>query len=221
MPLIELANVKKYFPLGDATVRALDGVSVAVPPGEFVAIMGQSGSGKSTLMNIIGLLDRPTEGSYILDGQAMDKRMGDGQRARLRGEFIGFIFQTFNLLPNLTVLDNVALPTMYTNRIKNAKQRARELLTQVNLGHRLKHRPNLLSGGERQRVAIARALMNNPKVVLADEPTGNLDSKSGEEVMDILQGLNRQGTTLLLVTHNSELAKRANRIISLKDGKLQ
>lgn len=220
MPLIDLQHISKTFHLGDSDVFALRDVSLAVSPGEFVAVMGHSGSGKSTLMNIIGLLDRPSEGTYTLDSTAMDKNMSDGKLAKLRGEFIGFIFQTFNLLPNLTVLDNVALPTMYGGKVKNPKARAKELLAQVNLSHRLKHRPNILSGGERQRVAIARALMNSPKVILADEPTGNLDSKSGEEVMNILQDLHKHGTTLLLVTHNEELARRANRIIHLKDGKL-
>jgi putative ABC transport system ATP-binding protein len=220
MALIELNNITKKFDLGDSVVSALGGVSLSVKAGEFVAVMGHSGSGKSTLMNIIGLLDRPTDGQYVLDSTTMDRKMSDAKLAKLRGEFIGFIFQTFNLLPNLNVLDNVALPTMYTRKVKNPKARAKELLIKLNLGHRLKQRPNTLSGGERQRVAIARSLMNSPKVILADEPTGNLDSKSGEEVMNILQDLNRQGTTLLLVTHNEELAARANRIIKLKDGKL-
>lgn len=220
MALIELTNITKKFDLGDSVVSALGGVSLSVKAGEFVAVMGHSGSGKSTLMNIIGLLDRPTDGQYVLEGTTMDRKMSDAKLAKLRGEFIGFIFQTFNLLPNLTVLDNVALPTMYTRKVKNPKARAKELLIKLNLGHRLKQRPNTLSGGERQRVAIARSLMNSPKVILADEPTGNLDSKSGEEVMNILQDLNRQGTTLLLVTHNEELAARANRTIKLKDGKL-
>ena len=220
MPIIELTNITKSFDLGDNVVTALGGVSLSVNSGEFVAVMGQSGSGKSTLMNIIGLLDRPTEGQYVLDGTAMDKKISDGKLAKLRSEFIGFIFQTFNLLPNLNVLDNVLLPTMYSRVSTEGKKRATELLNQVNLGHRLKHRPSQLSGGERQRVAIARALMNSPKVILADEPTGNLDSKSGEEVMTILQDLNKQGTTVLLVTHNEELANRAGRTIRLKDGKL-
>jgi putative ABC transport system ATP-binding protein len=220
MTLIELKNVKKIFDLESVSVHALDDVSLQVNAGEFVAIMGPSGSGKSTLMNMIGLLDRPTEGVYLLDGREVSTKMGDVEQAKLRGEFIGFIFQTFNLLPNLNVLDNVKLPSQYVTNKTNAQTRAKELLTKVNLQHRLRARPNQLSGGERQRVAIARALMNNPKVVLADEPTGNLDSKSGEEVMNVLQDLNRQGTTLLLVTHNEELARRANRIIHLKDGKI-
>lgn len=221
MPLISLDHVSKTFRLGDQDVRAVQDISLNVSPGEFVAIMGPSGSGKSTLMNIIGLLDRPTNGTYILDGQAMDRRMSDGRLAKLRGEFVGFIFQTFNLLPNLSVMDNVALPAMYTKKSKHPQPRAKQLLQQVGLSHRLKHRPTELSGGERQRVAIARALMNNPKVVLADEPTGNLDSKSGADVVNILQQLNREGTTLLLVTHNEELAKRANRTVRLTDGRLQ
>lgn len=220
MALIELTNITKKFDLGDSVVSALGGVSLSVKAGEFVAVMGHSGSGKSTLMNIIGLLDRPTDGKYVLDGTVMDRKMSDARLAKLRGEFIGFIFQTFNLLPNLTVLDNVALPTMYTRKVKNPKARAKELLIKLNLGHRLKQRPNTLSGGERQRVAIARSLMNSPKVILADEPTGNLDSKSGDEVIAILQKLNKQGTTLLLVTHNEELASLASRTIRLKDGRL-
>ena len=220
MRLITLNHITKTFHLGDQDVHAIQDISLNVEGGEFVAIMGHSGSGKSTLMNIIGLLDRPTSGSYVLDGRVMDRRMGDGSRAKLRGEFIGFIFQSFNLLPNLNVLNNVLLPTMYARTVDGGKKRATELLQQVNLGHRLKFRPNQLSGGESQRVAIARALMNKPKVVLADEPTGNLDSKSGQEVLEILRNLNKQGTTLLLVTHNEELAALAGRIVKLKDGRL-
>ncbi len=220
MALIELSNVSKTFHLGETTVRALDKVSFTAEKGEFVALMGPSGSGKSTLMNLIGLLDRPTDGTYTLDGRAIDNRIGDGERAKLRSEFIGFIFQTFNLLPNLSVLDNVLLPTTYTARVGKPRVRAKELLERVHLGHRLGFRPNRLSGGERQRVAIARALMNDPKVVLADEPTGNLDSKSGEEVLGILSELHRAGTTLLLVTHNDELARRAGRTVHLKDGRV-
>ncbi len=220
MPLIDLQRIRKTYKLDMVEVKALDDVSLQVNQGEFLAVMGPSGSGKSTLMNIIGLLDRPSNGSYALDGQPMTKKMSDGRQARLRSEFIGFIFQTFNLLPNLSVLDNVLLPATYSRGASGGKRRAVKLLHKVNLGHRLKHRPSQLSGGERQRVAIARALMNEPKVVLADEPTGNLDSKSGREVMDILEDLHRRGTTLLLVTHNDDLAKRAGRIIRLMDGKL-
>jgi putative ABC transport system ATP-binding protein len=182
--------------------------------------MGPSGSGKSTLMNIIGLLDRPTAGEYRLDGQAVSTSMSDREQARLRSEAVGFVFQTFNLLANVDVLSNVMLPATYATKRYEAGRRARDLLGRVGLSQRLKHKPSQLSGGERQRVAIARALMNNPKIVLADEPTGNLDSKSGGEVMSILQGLHQQGTTLVLVTHNDELAARANRIVRLKDGRI-
>lgn len=222
MPLLQLDHISKVFQLGDTDVRALDDVSLSVSPGEFVAIMGQSGSGKSTLMNIIGLLDRPTTGEYHLDGQQVSLTMSDRKQARLRSEFIGFIFQNFNLLPNLDVMANVALPSSYARKgKKSAKAKAKQLLEQVRLGHRLHHHVTKLSGGERQRVAIARALMNDPKVVLADEPTGNLDSKSGDEVMKILTDLNKHGTTLVMVTHNEDLAKLANRTIHMKDGRAQ
>lgn len=220
MSIIDLQHITKTFELGDTTVRALDDVSLSVSAGEFVAVMGQSGSGKSTLMNMVGLLDRPTSGTYSLDGNAVSLTMSDRAQAKLRSEFIGFIFQNFNLLPNLDVLANVALPASYLKQHTNAKAKAKELLERVNLGHRLHHAPSKLSGGERQRVAIARALMNDPKVILADEPTGNLDSKSGDEVMKILLDLNKAGTTLLMVTHNEELATLANRTIRMKDGKI-
>jgi putative ABC transport system ATP-binding protein len=183
--------------------------------------MGPSGSGKSTLMNIIGLLDRPTSGSYALDGRPVSLSMSDRQLAHLRNEFIGFVFQNFNLLPNLDVLANVSLPAVYAQRRYDAQGRAAQLLHDVGLRHRVHHHVPKLSGGERQRVAIARALMNQPKIILADEPTGNLDSKSGEEVVTILRDLNRRGTTLLMVTHSEELAALANRIVRIKDGKIQ
>ncbi len=220
MSLLDLQHVSKTFQLGETTVRALDDVSLSVAPGEFVAVMGPSGSGKSTLMNIVGLLDRPTTGTYTLDGQAVSLNMSDRTQARLRSEFIGFIFQNFNLLPNLDVMANVALPASYLRHQTKAKQRAEELLKLVHLEHRLHHQVPKLSGGERQRVAIARALMNDPKVILADEPTGNLDSKSGDEVLQILTDLNKQGKTLVMVTHNQELARLAHRTIHVKDGKL-
>lgn len=220
MPLIDLQHISKTFRLGDSEVRALRDVSLAVSPGEFVAVMGQSGSGKSTLMNIIGLLDRPSEGTYALDGKSVTLTMSDSSQARLRSDFIGFIFQNFNLLPNLDVMANVALPATYSSVQHDAKRRATMLLEQVGLGHRLHHQVTKLSGGERQRVAIARALMNSPKVVLADEPTGNLDTASGNEVMNILLDLHKNGTTLLLVTHNEELARLANRTIRMRDGQL-
>jgi len=218
--MIELKNIKKSFDLGDSVVSALDDVSLSIHAGEFVAVMGPSGSGKSTLMNIIGLLDRPTSGEYILDGQPVSLSMSDTAQAKLRSGFIGFIFQNFNLLANLDVMANVALPAAHLSHRGNTKARAKQLLEQVGLGHRLHHQPSKLSGGERQRVAIARALMNEPKVILADEPTGNLDSKSGDEIMRLLIGLNKSGTTLVMVTHNDELAKLANRTINMKDGKI-
>jgi len=221
MALIDLKNVSKKFSLDTAEVIAVQEVSLSVNQGEFVAIMGPSGSGKSTLMNIIGLLDHPTSGEYTLDGRSVSTSMGDRAQARLRSEFIGFIFQTFNLLPNLDVLANVELPATYMlSGNLSAKKRATELLNTVGLDHRLHHRPNQLSGGERQRVAIARALMNQPSIILADEPTGNLDSKSGDEIIGILQDLNKKGTTLLLVTHNDDLAKKAGKIIRMKDGRI-
>lgn len=221
MSIISLENISKTFQLGDTEVRALQDVSVKVEAGEFVAVMGQSGSGKSTLMNIIGLLDRPTTGKYTLDGQAVSLSMSDSVQARLRSEFIGFIFQNFNLLPNIDVMDNVMLPAAYFGtKGQAAKARAKELLDMVKLGHRLHHQVTKLSGGERQRVAIARALMNNPKVVLADEPTGNLDSASGDEVLKILLDLNTRGTTMVMVTHNEDLARLAHRTIHMKDGKI-
>ncbi|MBI4426856.1 MAG: ABC transporter ATP-binding protein [Candidatus Kerfeldbacteria bacterium] len=226
--MIELQHITKTFEVGEGEFKALDDVSLSIEPGEFVAIMGPSGSGKSTLMNIIGLLDRATSGTYVLEGKPVSLKMSDREQARLRSEFIGFIFQNFNLLPNADVISNVALPGMYLPAPRRSsehpsydrKGRAKELLEKVGLGHRLRYRPSKLSGGEKQRVAIARALTNNPKVVLADEPTGNLDSKSGEEVIKILADLNRQGTTLLMVTHSEELASAANRIIRLKDGRI-
>lgn len=221
MGLISLQHITKTFQSGESDFHALDDVTVEIKQGEFVAVMGPSGSGKSTLMNIIGLLDRPTKGSYTLNGQPVSLTMSDSQQAKLRGEVIGFIFQNFNLLANLDVMANVMLPESYLKgRTKKAKARAAELLKSVGLEHRLHHKIPKLSGGERQRVAIARALMNNPKVILADEPTGNLDSKSGEEVMKLLISLNKQGTTLVVVTHSDELAALANRIIRIKDGKV-
>jgi putative ABC transport system ATP-binding protein len=221
MPLIDLQHITKTFEIGDDKFHALNDVSLSVEPGEFLAIMGPSGSGKSTLMNVIGLLDRPTSGTYTLDGKQVSLAMSDTAQAKLRSETIGFIFQNFNLLANLDVLNNVALPAQYRAlRVENAKARATTLLEQVGLGKRLKFQTNKLSGGERQRVAIARALMNEPHVILADEPTGNLDSKSGEEVMNILKDLNAKGTTLLMVTHSEELAAIAHRIVRLKDGRI-
>jgi len=234
MSLIDLKHISKTFKLDTVDVKAVVDVSLSVEKGEFVAIMGHSGSGKSTLMNMIGLLDRPTTGEYLLDGKPVSTAMSDRAQARLRSGFIGFVFQNFNLLPNMTTLGNVALPAMYSHPSVptayasghlpsgrgGAIVRAKKLLEQVGLSHRLKARPNQLSGGERQRVAIARALMNEPKVLLADEPTGNLDTKSGEEVMTILEDLNKKGMTILLVTHNDELAQRTHRTVRMKDGRI-
>lgn len=230
MPLIELKHISKTFKLDMVDVHAVVDVTLSVEKGEFVAIMGHSGSGKSTLMNMVGLLDRPTSGEYLLDGNPVSTAMSDRAQAALRSGFIGFVFQNFNLLPNMTTLGNVALPAMYSKGTptevpasagrSGATDRAKKLLEQVGLSNRLKARPNQLSGGERQRVAIARALMNSPHVLLADEPTGNLDTKSGEEVMAILEDLNRKGMTILLVTHNDELAQRTHRTVQMKDGRI-
>lgn len=221
MSLISLQHVTKTFQSGESDFHALDDVSLDIQSGEFVAVMGPSGSGKSTLMNIIGLLDRPSSGTYTLNDQPVSLTMSDNAQAKLRSEVIGFIFQNFNLLANMDVMANVMLPNSYLRgRETKSKNRATELLQKVGLEHRLHHKIPKLSGGERQRVAIARALMNNPKVILADEPTGNLDSKSGDEVMKILMDLNTSGTTLVMVTHSEELAAKANRIIRIKDGKI-
>lgn len=221
MSLISLQHITKTFQSGESDFHALDDVSLDIQSGEFVAVMGPSGSGKSTLMNIIGLLDRPSSGTYTLNDQPVSLTMSDNAQAKLRSEVIGFIFQNFNLLANMDVMANVMLPNSYLRgRETKSKNRATELLQKVGLEHRLHHKIPKLSGGERQRVAIARALMNNPKVILADEPTGNLDSKSGDEVMKILMDLNTSGTTLVMVTHSEELAAKANRIIRIKDGKI-
>lgn len=221
MSLISLQHVTKTFQSGESDFHALDDVSLDIQSGDFVAVMGPSGSGKSTLMNIIGLLDRPSSGTYTLNDQPVSLTMSDNAQAKLRSEVIGFIFQNFNLLANMDVMANVMLPNSYLRgRETKSKNRATELLQKVGLEHRLHHKIPKLSGGERQRVAIARALMNNPKVILADEPTGNLDSKSGDEVMKILMDLNTSGTTLVMVTHSEELAAKANRIIRIKDGKI-
>jgi putative ABC transport system ATP-binding protein len=201
-------------------VHALRGVDVNIAQGEFVAIMGPSGSGKSTLMHIVGCLDSPSEGRYILAGQDVSDMSGRAL-ARVRNQRIGFVFQTFNLLPRASILRNVELPLMYAGRSRSARrQRATEVLAQLGLGERLKHVPSQLSGGQRQRVAIARALVNNPAIILADEPTGNLDQKTGEEILDIFDHLHRQGHTIILVTHDHAVARRAQRIITLVDGQV-
>jgi putative ABC transport system ATP-binding protein len=215
--VIEIKEVRKIYQMGDVQVPALNGVSLDIQPGEMVAITGPSGSGKSTLMNIIGCLDSPTSGSYFLDGVDVSK-MSDDEQARIRNQKIGFVFQTFNLLPRTAALDQVELPMVYAGAT-DRKQRAMGALQSVGLGDRVHHRPNELSGGQQQRVAIARALVNNPSIILADEPTGNLDSKSGAELMNIFKSLNRdQGLTIVLVTHDPSIAAQAQRAIRVRDG---
>ncbi|MBU1292142.1 ABC transporter ATP-binding protein [Patescibacteria group bacterium] len=219
--LIKIENVTKDYHDNELVTPALRGVSFEVKQSEFVAIMGSSGSGKSTLMHIIGFLDQLTSGHYFFDGQDAS-HFNDQKLADIRNSKVGFIFQAYNLLPRISVLDNVLLPTIYTSNLDKGKieQRAKELLDKVGLSHRVKHRPNQLSGGEQQRVAVVRALINQPRLILADEPTGNLDSKSGQEVMEVIQDLNEEGHTILMVTHEKYVAECARRIIVLKDGRI-
>ena len=216
--LIELHSVSKRYRMGETTVHALRGVDVGIRQGEMVAIMGPSGSGKSTLMNILGCLDRPTAGTYILDGQEVS-RLTSRQQARVRSKQIGFVFQTFNLLPRASALRNVELPLLYAG-VGKRDRLAREALSAVGIGHRATHRPNELSGGERQRVAIARALVNKPSLILADEPTGNLDSRTGEEILGIFERIHREGNTVVLVTHDPNVADRCERRIRILDGRI-
>jgi putative ABC transport system ATP-binding protein len=218
--LIEITGMTKIYGMDEAAVSALAGVNVDVSRGEFVAIMGHSGSGKSTLMNILGCLDRPTEGAYLLDGRDVGQ-MSKDELAEIRNEKLGFIFQSFNLLPRLSALSNVMLPMLYnTEDLGDTEAEARAIasLEAVGLGNRLHHHPNQLSGGQQQRVAIARALVNRPPLILADEPTGNLDSKASVEIMDILHGLHKNGATIVMVTHEPDIASHAERIICVKDG---
>ncbi len=216
--LIQTENLTKIYKLGEVEVPALKSINLRVGDGEFISIIGPSGSGKSTLLNLLGCLDTPTTGIYFLDGV----KIGLGVNlARIRRQKIGFVFQTFNLLPRLTALENVEVPMIYGGVSSSERRgRAKKLLQSVGLGERINHRPNELSGGERQRVAIARALSNNPPLILADEPTGNLDSKSGGEILKILTDLNRQGTTLIMVTHEDYLAQKADRVVKLFDGEV-
>ena len=216
--MIEVSHLSKSYRLGPAEVPALRDVSFAIQPGEFLAIMGQSGSGKSTLMNLLGCLDRPTSGTYRLEEIDVETLDPD-QLAEVRNRKIGFVFQSFNLLPRASALENVELPLLY-GRVPHPRDKAREALDRVGLLHRARHKPNELSGGERQRVAIARALVNQPAIILADEPTGNLDSRTGEEIMEIFTRLNQEGATLIVVTHEPHIARYARRILSLKDGVL-
>jgi len=218
--IIRLNDIRKVFDAGESSVHALRGVTLSIRKGEYIAIMGPSGSGKSTLMHIVGCLDTPTSGDYVLAGDSVSD-MTSWSLARVRNRRIGFVFQTFNLLPRASILRNVELPLMYGG-VPRAKrrQRAAELLTRLGLGDRLKNVPSQLSGGQRQRVAIARALVNDPAIILADEPTGNLDTKTGEEILSILDDLNRQGHTVILVTHDHSVAARTRRIITLVDGQV-
>jgi putative ABC transport system ATP-binding protein len=219
--LVKLINVTKIYTMDHVKVPALRGVSLAISRGEFVSIMGPSGSGKSTLMNIIGCLDKPTEGRVIIDGKDVTK-LSDNALAEYRRKKIGFVFQQFNLISRLTALENVALPMWFAGIEKKQRlRRAAILLEQVGLGDRVEHKPTELSGGERQRVAIARALANDPELILADEPTGNLDSKSGDAVLDLLEELNREGKTVVIVTHDLGYGKRAERMIKLRDGLME
>lgn len=220
-PVIKLQNVKKVYHMGEVKVHALRGISFEVQKGEYIAIMGPSGSGKSTLMNILGCLDTPTEGSYRLNGQNV-QAMDDAELAKIRNREIGFVFQSFNLLPRMTALENVALPLVYSGVPKKERlERAMEMLAKVGLADRANHKPNELSGGQSQRVAIARALVNNPSILLADEPTGNLDSVTSEEIMSLFDELYQQGHTIILVTHEPNVANHAYRLILLKDGMIE
>lgn len=221
--IIEVNEITKVYGIGESAVHALAGVTTSISQGEFVAVMGSSGSGKSTFMNIIGCLDRPTSGNYFLDGRDVS-RLSKNELAQVRNQKIGFIFQSFNLLPRLDALDNVLMPMLYNPdpalNDNERQRRAVEALEAVGLGQRLHHRPNQLSGGQQQRVAIARSLVNRPSLILADEPTGNLDSKSGEDIMGQLHQLHEQGVTVVMVTHEPDIAAHAQRIICVKDGKI-
>lgn len=219
--VIEIRNITRDFPLGHEVVKVLKGIDLDIERGEYVAIMGPSGSGKSTLMNLLGCLDTPTSGTYILNGSDVSK-MSDDELAEIRNREIGFVFQTFNLLPRTTALENVALPMIYAGYSKSDRtRRAEEVLKDVGLADRMDHKPNQLSGGQRQRVAVGRALVNNPSIILADEPTGNLDSKTSLEIMKLFDDIHAAGNTVILVTHEEDVANHAHRIIRLKDGMVE
>jgi len=219
--MLEIKKIKKIYQMGKVKVEALRGVSFYIDKGEFVAIMGPSGSGKSTLMHIIGCLDQPTEGNFIIGGKDVSK-LNDDRLAEIRNKRIGFVFQQFNLLSRTSILHNVEIPLIYAGlKAKQRRELAKQALENVGLGDRVKHKPNEISGGEKQRAAIARALVNNPLIILADEPTGNLDTKTGEEIMKIFYKLHQQGNTVIMVTHELEIARHARRIIHLRDGLIE
>ncbi len=219
--IIKISDIKRSFLLGTEEIQVLKGINLEIEKGDYVALMGPSGSGKSTLMNILGCLDTPTSGTYILNDKDVSK-LTDNQLAEIRNKEIGFVFQTFNLLPRTTAIDNVALPMIYAGKSKNERtQRAEEVLSQVGLQDRMDHHPNQLSGGQRQRVAVARALVNNPSIILADEPTGNLDTKTSIEIMALFDQIHKKGNTIILVTHEEDIAAHAHRIIRLRDGVIE
>src|SRR5690554_3629305 len=219
--LIKIRNITRNFPLGNEVVKVLKGIDLDIERGEYVALMGPSGSGKSTLMNLLGCLDTPTSGSYELNGTNVSN-LSDDELAEIRNKEIGFVFQTFNLLPRTTALENVALPMIYAGASKSDRtERAKQVLADVGLADRMDHRPNQLSGGQRQRVAVGRALVNRPSLILADEPTGNLESKTSEEIMKLFADIHKAGNTVILVTHEEEIAKNAHRIIRLRDGMVE
>ncbi|MAE96532.1 MAG: macrolide ABC transporter ATP-binding protein [Deltaproteobacteria bacterium] len=219
--VVALEEVTKTYFMGDNTVHALAGIDLRVTSGEFVAVMGPSGSGKSTLLNLLGCLDRPTTGAYVLGGRDV-ATMTDDELSTVRSDRVGFIFQSFNLVPSLTVLENIEVPLFYAGWPgRKARARSKELAVRVGLADRGGHRPNELSGGQQQRVAIARALANNPTIILADEPTGNLDSQTGEEIMDIIRELNAEGSTIIMVTHEDDVAEQARRVVTFRDGLIQ
>jgi len=219
--IIKIRNITRDFPLGQEIVKVLKGIDLDIERGEYVALMGPSGSGKSTLMNLLGCLDTPTSGSYMLNGKDVSN-MTDDELAEIRNKEIGFVFQTFNLLPRTTALENVALPMIYAGASKSERtERAKKVLTDVGLADRMDHKPNQLSGGQRQRVAVGRALVNHPSIILADEPTGNLDSKTSDEIMNLFNEIHKAGNTVILVTHEEEIAENAHRIIRLRDGMVE
>ncbi len=219
--IISLKNIRKTYDLGKVKIEVLKGLNAAIHKNEYVAIMGPSGSGKSTLMNILGCLDKPTVGNYVLNGTDVSK-MNDDELAEVRNKEIGFVFQTFNLLARLSGVENVALPLIYAGMNKATRtQKAETILQAVGLGHRMKHKPNELSGGERQRVAVARALVNDPSIILADEPTGNLDTKTSYEIMELFEEIHKKGNTVIIVTHEEDIARYAHRIIRIRDGVIE